>query len=107
MPRQAPLTRPSTHRNHLPHDRYGLPLTTSADAAVAYGEAHSRLLRVQAGATEPLLRAVRLDPEFALGHATLAALGHEFGEAVDVPASLRRAEDAAGRATERERSFVA
>src|SRR3954451_24014415 len=94
MPRQLNVNRQPTRRCRLPQDRYGLALTTSRVAATAYREALDRLLRVPGGATEPLLRAVRLDPGFALGHATLAALGHEFGEAIDVSASLRRAVDA-------------
>ena len=50
--------------------------------------------------------AVAIDPTFALGHATLALLGHEMCVAVDVQGRLRDALTLAPRSTERERSHV-
>jgi len=58
------------------------------------------------GALESISRAVALDPTFALGHAALALLGHEFCAPVDVESRLRSARGLAARATERERSHV-
>ncbi len=46
------------------------------------------------------------DPTFALGHASLALLGHELCAEVDVAARLRDASLHAARGTERERSHV-
>ncbi|ARZ67341.1 hypothetical protein SMD11_1680 [Streptomyces albireticuli] len=99
----APATRRST-----PTDRYGLRLTTTLDAAAAYNRALDSILRVTCGAEENLKEAVAADPGFALGHATLALLGHEWGADVDVPAALAAAGEAAARGCDaRERSFVA
>ena len=90
-----------------PRDLYGLPLTTSGTAADLFNEALGRLLRVQSGAQEALERAVELDPSFALGHAALAVLGHEFDADVDLRHHLDEAERLArGRGTDRERRFT-
>jgi hypothetical protein len=91
-----------------PADQYGLPLSTTPEAAASYVDALDRILRVQSGAEEALAEALALDPGFALAHATLALLGHEWEAPVDVAGELaaaRRAVIAAG--DERERSFVA
>lgn len=87
-------------------DRYGCPITCSAEAAAAYGRGVDDLLRLRRGALEQIAGAVALDPTFALAHATLALLGHEMCAPVDVAARLRDAETLAGRATDRERSHV-
>ena len=90
-----------------PRDRYGLPLSTTEEAAGRYNDALDRVLRVQGGASELVAAAVEADPGFALGHAALALLGHEGGAAeVDVEASLAAALAHADRADERERRFV-
>jgi uncharacterized NAD(P)/FAD-binding protein YdhS len=91
-----------------PRDRYGLALSASPEAAIAYTTALEALLRVQSGAELSLQHAATVDPGFALAHAGLALLGHEWGAAVDVNASLDAAVTAvADRGDERERSFVA
>ena len=64
------------------------------------------LLRLERGAVEAVASAVALDPTFALGHAALALLGHEFCAPVDVASRLRDARLHARRSTERERSHV-
>lgn len=87
-------------------DSYGYALTTSREAAAAYDRGLGELLRLRAGGAEAVATAVALDPTFALGHATLALLGHEMCLAVDLDARLRDAELHAARATERERSHV-
>ncbi|MGZ4639550.1 MAG: FAD/NAD(P)-binding protein, partial [Actinomycetes bacterium] len=89
------------------HDLYDLPLTTTAAAAELFRDAQQRLLRVQVGVETPLQAAVSSDPGFALGHATLAVMGHDFDVPVDTAAHLRAALDTAPQATLRERSFVA
>ena len=49
------------------------------------------LLRLRAGAEKSVAASITLDPTFALGHATLALLGHEMCAAVDVRARMRDA----------------
>jgi tetratricopeptide (TPR) repeat protein len=88
-------------------DLYDLPLTTSEAAAALFRDAQARLLRVQVGAAAPLQRAVAWDPQFAVAHATLALIGHDFGVGVDISMHVRLAQRWAFRATDRERSFVA
>lgn len=87
-------------------DSYGYALTTGPEAAAVYDRGLTDLLRLRTGGAEAVATAVALDPTFALGHATLALLGHEMCLAVDLEARLRDAELHAGRATERERSHV-
>jgi uncharacterized NAD(P)/FAD-binding protein YdhS len=98
---------PRCARARQPEDLYGLPLTTSGTAADLFNEALGRLLRVQSGALEALERAVAVDPSFALGHAALAVLGHEFDADVDLQHHLEKAEQLTRRrGTERERRFT-
>ncbi|MGH3587587.1 MAG: hypothetical protein ACRDQ0_14800 [Pseudonocardia sp.] len=87
-------------------DRYGLALTGSAEAVPAYNRGVGALLRVQTGALEGISASITRDPTFALGHAALALLGHEFCAPVNIPARLRDAELHARRGTARERSHV-
>lgn len=87
-------------------DSYGFTLTTSHEAAAAYDRGLLDLLRLRAGGAESVAVSITLDPTFALGHATLALLGHEMCLAVDLDARLRDAELHAARGTERERSHV-
>jgi hypothetical protein len=91
-----------------PTDLHGLALSTTTEAAAAYNRALRRILLVRAGAEEAMAEAARADPGFALAHAGLAVLGHEYGAAVDVAAALDLARTAAQRrGTARERSQVA
>ena len=87
-------------------DRYGLALTAGADAVAAYNRGIGHLLRLERGAVEAVASAVAFDPTFALGHAALALLGHEFCAPVDVGSRMRDARLHARRSTERERSHV-
>ncbi|WP_147455935.1 pyridine nucleotide-disulfide oxidoreductase [Nocardioides mangrovicus] len=87
-------------------DRYGLELTASHEAGLAFDDGLDRLLRLADGAVPAFARAIALDPTFALGHAALALLGHEFCAPVDIAARLRDAALHARRSTERERSHV-
>lgn len=92
-----------------PQDPYGLPLTTTPEAADAYNQGLRRFLGVRSGAADELRRAVATDPGFALGHAALALLGHAGAAEVDIPDALGAAVRAAARRRpdERERSFLA
>ena len=87
-------------------DLYGHRLTTGRQPGASYNAGVAALLRLHDGALESVSQAVALDPTFALGHAALALLGHEFCAPVDVEQRLRAARLHAGRATERERSHV-
>jgi hypothetical protein len=100
-------TRARSGAGHRARDLYDLPLTTNAEAAALFRDGQQRLLKVQVGAATPLQRAVLLDPAFAVGHATLALLGHDFNLSLDIAGHLRLARRAASQATDRERSFVA
>ncbi|KAA1423067.1 lycopene cyclase [Mumia zhuanghuii] len=95
------------HPAARPRDPLGLPISTTAEAATAYNAGLERLMRLQDDVEVPLREAVALDPDFALGHATLALLGHEAGADADVQASLEAALQAVlKRGDERERSLV-
>jgi hypothetical protein len=87
-------------------DPYGLELTTSVEAADAYSRGLLDVLRLRQGSLEAIASSVTLDPTFALGHSTLALLGHELCARVDVGSRLRDAARLAHRGTERERSAV-
>ena len=87
-------------------DPYGYALTTSPEAATAYSRGLLDVLRLRSGALPSLAASIAHDPTFALGHASLALLGHELCAEVDVAARLRDASLHAARGTERERSHV-
>jgi Tfp pilus assembly protein PilF len=89
-----------------PVDPYGLRLSTSPVAAAAYNEGLLEVLRLRRGALDHFAEAIAHDPSFALGHAVLALMGHEFGAPVDVDARLARARIHAGRCSDRERSQI-
>ena len=72
-------------------DRYGLALSTSSAAAEAYNRGVGALLRVQEGGLPAISESITHDPTFALGHAGLALLGHEYCAAVDIDARLAAA----------------
>ncbi|MCW2759434.1 MAG: pyridine nucleotide-disulfide oxidoreductase, partial [Nocardioidaceae bacterium] len=90
----------------MPRDRACQPLTGSAEAVTAYNLGVERLLRLEGGAVAAVASSIAIDPTFALGHSTLALLGHEFCAPVDIAARLRDARLHARRSTERERSHV-
>lgn len=87
-------------------DPYGYALSCSVEAGAAFNRGVVDLLRLRAGAEQSVAAAIALDPSFALGHATLALLGHELCAAVDVPGRMRDALRHAPRATARERSHI-
>jgi hypothetical protein len=90
----------------LPDDLYGLPLTTSAEAAALYNDALGRVLRLESDPHEPLVAAVALDPDFALGHLALGVLSHEFGTDDQTVLHLRRAQSLKKNTTPREHQFI-
>ncbi len=89
-------------------DRYGLPISTSSDAAAsAYREGVDLMLAGWTGPAETLERAIEADPDFALAHIARARL-HGFyqqGDLARKKAGIAR-ELVAKRGTERERSHV-
>jgi len=87
-------------------DLYGLSLSTSTAAATAYNRGVSALLRVQEGGLLAISESISHDPTFALGHAGLALLGHEYGAAVDIQGRLAAARLHSRGASDRERSHV-
>ncbi len=91
-----------------PSDSYGLALSTTPEAAELYDGALGRLLRLQEGTEVGLEEAVAADPNFAIGHAALALLGHEWGTASHWRKSLSRAHAAAAdrHLDDREASFL-
>lgn len=91
---------------HVVRDSYGLRLTTGELPAAAYNAGISATLKLHPGSLQQISKAVALDRTFAVGHAALALLGHEFGAPVDIGARLAAAAKYAPLATERERSHV-
>ena len=87
-------------------DLYGLTLTGGEQAVAAYNRGVGDVLRLRRGSVEAVASSITYDPTFALGHAALALLGHEFCAQVDIPSRIRDAMLHAGRSTERERSHV-
>jgi Tfp pilus assembly protein PilF len=90
------------------HDRYGLPLSTSSEAAAAaYREGVDLMFSAWPGAAEALDAAIAADPDFALGQ--IARARHHFIYA-DVKAAQEKAANArelVGRnGTAREKSHV-
>jgi uncharacterized NAD(P)/FAD-binding protein YdhS len=94
-------------RDRRPKDRYGLTVSTTPEAAEHWSHALHAICTLESGADRSLREAVLVDPGFAMGHAALALIGHEWGAPIDVEASLRAAVDTAQyRGDARERSFI-
>src|SRR5688500_18833407 len=90
------------------HDRYGLPLSTSSEAAAAaYREGVDLMFSAWPGATEAFDAAIAADPDFALAH--IARARHRFIHA-DVntarTSSATARELVARSGSEREKSHV-
>ena len=86
----------------LPNDAWGLPLTTSEEAAEAYRLGVDRMLAYTLGVDEALERAIELDPNFALAHSQLG-LFHLFrGNGKRAAELANQAHELAERATPRE-----
>lgn len=106
MRERATVDRPGPATASTSVDLYGLPLTTSSAAAAAYNSGVGALLSVQQGALTALTESVTNDPTFAMGHAALALLGHEYCAPIDLPARLASARHHAARSSGRERSHI-
>ena len=92
---------------NLPNDAWGLPLTTSDEAAAAYRLGVDRMLAYTLGVDEALERAIELDPDFALAHSQLG-LFHLFrGNGKRAAELANRAHELADRATPREQRHAA
>lgn len=89
-------------------DRYGLPLSTSSDAAAAhYREGIDYVLAAWPGAGEAFDAAIAADPDFALAYIARARVHFFYAEAQAVRACVARARELAARnGTEREKSHV-
>jgi hypothetical protein len=81
-------------------------LTTSPGAEEAYLAGVDSLLALRTGALAHFARSLALDPTFALAHAALALMGHEFCAPIDIASRLRAARLHAHRSTDAERSHV-
>ncbi len=89
-------------------DRYGLPVSTSSNAAAAaYREGIDLILSAWTGADAALDAAIAADPDFALAHAARARLHFTYAEPAAMKARLADARAAVARnGDERERSHV-
>ena len=91
----------------LPNDAWGLPLTTSEEAAEAYRQGVDRMLAYTLGVDEALERAIELDPNFALAHSQLG-LFHLFrGNGKRAAELANQAHELADRTTPREQRHAA
>ena len=91
----------------LPTDAWGLPLTTSDDAAEAYRLGVDRMLSYSLGVDEALGRAIELDPNFALAHSQLGLFYLFRGDGKRAAELANQAHDLADRATAREQRHAA
>ena len=91
----------------LPNDAWGLPLTTSDDAAAAYRDGVDRMLSYQLGVADALNRAIELDPNFALAHAQLGLFYLFRGDGPRAAKLANRAHELAEQSTPREQRHAA
>ena len=91
----------------LPNDAWGLPLTTSNEAADAYRQGVDRMLSYTLGVEEALGRAIELDPGFALAHAQLGLFYLFRGQGKRAAELANQAHELADGATPREQRHVA
>ena len=90
------------------HDRYGLPLSTSSqDAVAAYREGIDLLLSAWPGAAEAFQKAIEADPGFALAQVARARVHSLYAEGESAKAKVASARELVTRiGTARERSHV-
>ena len=91
----------------LPTDAWGLPLTTSEEAADPYRQGVDRMLSYTLGVDESLGRAIELDPDFALAHSQLGLFYLFRGNGKRAAELANQAHELAGGATPREQRHVA
>jgi tetratricopeptide (TPR) repeat protein len=88
-------------------DRYGLPLTSTSDRAVAaYREGVDHLLRATPGADRAFGEALAADPGFPLAAAGLARAHQIHGRIPDAKAAIAQARALMGGVSRRERQHV-
>jgi len=88
-------------------DRYGLPLSSTSDRAVAaYREGVDHLLRATPGADRAFAAALAADAGFALAAAGLARAHQILGRIADAKAAITQARTLAGGVSRRERQHV-
>ena len=88
-------------------DRYGLPISTSSEAARdAYIAGCDGVLSAAHGDAAHLARALAADPDFALAHAALARARFLMADVAGARQSAARARELAAHATSREASHV-
>ena len=88
-------------------DRYGLPISTSSEAARdAYIAGCDGVLSAAYGDAAHLARALEADPDFALAHAALARARFLMADIAGARQSAARARELAASATSREASHV-
>jgi serine/threonine protein kinase/tetratricopeptide (TPR) repeat protein len=81
--------------------------TSSLEALKAFSLGETRHLQLDEDGALPFLkRAVEIDPNFALAHATLGTVYNNLGNDQLSVASIRKAYDLRERATERERFYI-
>jgi tetratricopeptide (TPR) repeat protein len=98
---------PTRGRTRRPRDHYGLPLSTTPEAATVYDEALELLLTLEEGVVDRLERSLEIDPHFALAHAVLATvLAEQSADRSLIRRHLHEARRWSDQATEREASFV-
>ncbi|HZP39559.1 MAG TPA: tetratricopeptide repeat protein [Methylomirabilota bacterium] len=90
----------------MPHDRYGLSLSTTPAAAEAYVEAVDRLLAAREGALEGFDRALAHDPDFALAHVGRSRALLTAGRGPEGRAAVDAAVQRAGKLDRREQRHV-
>ena len=91
----------------LPNDAWGLPLTTSEQAAEAYRLGVDRMLAYRLGVEEALEGAIELDPNFALAHSQLGLFYLFRGNGQRAAELANRANELASEATTREQRHAA
>jgi eukaryotic-like serine/threonine-protein kinase len=81
--------------------------TSSLEALKAFSMGETKHLRLDEEGSKPLLqRAVEIDPDFAMAHATLGVVYNNLGDPQLALASLRKAYDLRERVTEREKFYI-
>ena len=89
------------------HDRYGLPLSTTFDAASAYRTGVDLLLSAWPGAGEAFDAAIAADPDFALAHIARARVYFFYADVQSARTCVTKARESVARhGTEREQSHV-
>jgi tetratricopeptide (TPR) repeat protein len=91
----------------LPNDAWGLPLSTSEEAAEQYRLGVDRMLSYALGVDEALEHAIDLDPGFALAYSQLGLFYLFRGNGKRAAELANQAHELAGRATPREQRHVA